>query len=98
MLEPQHIAAYIFEAFSLIYFLYLTKKHRKEMWEAIRGDDKKLQLPEIAAFFWFILFPILFFGDLFFGLDASDKVWYSMDVIFLFIIGGYAAVTKKLEQ
>jgi hypothetical protein len=95
MLGPAHIAAYIFEICSLGYFIFLTRKHRIEIWEAIKGEDGKLQLTEIAAFYWFMLFPILFFGDLFFNMKASAEIWYSMDFVFFTIIGGHAYINKQ---
>ncbi len=91
------ITGLCFFVFTFAYFIYITRKHSGEIWGAMLGDDGKLQLTELAALFWFILFPILFFADLFLGLKASEEIWYSMDGIFLIIIGGHS-VNKHFES
>lgn len=84
------IVGYLFFAFSVGYLVRITNKHRDDIWGAIIGEDKKLSLPELCALLWVILFPVLFFAEIFLGLKAGEHIWYSMDSIFLIIIGGNA--------
>ena len=90
MTELHHIIAYLFFGFSVGYLIYVTNRHREDIWSAIIGDDKKLSLPELSALLWVVLFPVLFFAEIFLDLKAGEHIWYSMDSIFLIIIGGNA--------
>lgn len=88
MTSLDHIIGYIFFVFCLGYIIYITIRHKKTLWEAISGEDKKLDLTELAALFWFVIFPILFFAEIFLGKTVGEHIWYSLDSIFLIIIGG----------
>ena len=85
-----HIVAYVFFLFSLGYLILIIRKHKDDIWNAYIGSDGKLSLPEFMGFLWTILFCILFFSELFLGKTAGSHIWYSMDSIFLIIIGGNA--------
>lgn len=93
----EKIIGYVFFLFCIGYLLYITHKHKNDLWGAIIGDDKKLDITELAALFWFMLFPMLFFGEVFLGLKAGEHIWYSLDSIFLIIIGGDVA-NKKIKN
>ena len=75
-------------------FSFLCWKHGRDIWKAVKGEDNRLQLTEVVAFFWLILFPIAFFTDLSPYIDVSDTVWTSLDVIFAVIIAGNVAEKK----
>lgn len=92
-----HIIAYAFFAFSLGYMVFITTKHKDDLWKAIIGDNNKLDITEMAALFWFVLFPILFFAEVFLGKVAGEHIWYSLDSIFLVIVGGNA-LNKKIDK
>jgi hypothetical protein len=99
----EKIVGYVFFAISIWYVVGVFKRHRKEIWGAIVGKNNKLELTELAALYWFLFFPILFFADLFLHMEASAKVWYSMDGIFVAIILGDTAVKiwgkeKKINE
>ena len=91
--------ALAFFLFCAIYFFYATEKKKKEIWSAIKGDDNKLQVTEIATLYWCRLFPILFFVNLsivILGLSVTPehvelitKAWYSMDAMFGFVMMGH---------
>ena len=95
MTSIDHIIAYAFFAFSLGYMIHITTKHKKDLWNAIIGDNKKLDITEMAALFWFLLFPVLFFAEVFLGKVAGEHIWYSMDSIFLIIVGGDVVNKRK---
>ena len=92
-----HIIAYVFFAFSLGYMIFITTKHREDLWSAIIGENKKLDITELAALFWFVLFPILFFAEVFLGRTAGEHIWYSLDSIFLIIVGGNT-LNRKMDK
>lgn len=95
----EKIFAYIFFLACVFYFLRATESKKKDIWAAILGADKTLQVPEIATIFWCWMFPILFFINIsivLLGLELDDKhvalmtkVWYSMDAMFGFVMFGH---------
>lgn len=93
----EKIIGYVFFLFCIGYILHITNKHKVSLWNAIIGDDKKLDITELAALFWFMLFPMLFFAEVFLGMVAGEHIWYSLDSIFLIIIGGDVA-NKKIKK
>lgn len=70
------------------YLLYFTIKHRAEFWNAIKGDNGKLDTLEALLLVWMILFVAMIISDFALGLRASEEAWYSMDAVFLFSVGG----------
>tara|TARA_R100001530_G_scaffold127686_1_gene96985 strand:- start:104 stop:421 length:318 start_codon:yes stop_codon:yes gene_type:complete len=88
MLSVDHIVSYVFGLFSAGYLFYLVRTHRSEIWGAFRGKNEKLDIHELAALYWFFMFAVLFFSELFLGKTAGPHIWYSLDTIFLIIIGG----------
>lgn len=90
------VAAIIFFIVSAINFFGHLKKI--DLDNVTKGDDGKHQLPEIAALYWFRLFPILFFGDFFLGFEASEKIWMSMDAIFLVIMGSHSLISLNKKK
>ena len=96
MINVEHIIAYVFFLFSVSYFIYLIRSNRIEIWSAFRGKNDKLDIPELAALYWFFMFAVLFFTELFLGKTAGQHIWYSLDTIFLIIVGGNSI--KKNEK
>lgn len=104
----EKILAIAFFLFCAIYFFHATEKKKKDIWQAIKGDDNKLQVPEIATLYWCRLFPILFFINVLIvilGLELDDnhviimtKVWYSMDAVFGFVMVGHGIGKFKKEK
>jgi len=87
-LDAPRIIGLMFAAGTISYLFVVTTKHHKEFWEGIKGDDGKLQFIEAALTVWLALFVPMVVADFAFGLVASDKVWWSMDSIFLVGVGG----------
>ena len=92
-MEVEKIIGLVFFVFCVGYMIYITQKHKDDLWSAIIGQDNKLDLTEFAALLWFLIFPMLFFAEVFLSLKAGEHIWYSLDSIFLIIIGG--DVTSK---
>ncbi len=88
MLSIDHIISYVFFLFCAGYLFYLIRTHRSEIWSAFRGKNEKLDIHELAALYWFFMFAVLFFAELFLGKTAGSHIWYSLDTIFLIIVGG----------
>lgn len=76
----------------ITYFQFFLRKIN--ILEVAKGEDKLLQLTEVAAVYWFRLFPILFFGDLLFGIpeDAAERLWTGVDTIFGIISLTYGGI------
>jgi|SRR5690606_9160914 len=86
------IIAYCFFCFIVLFFIYLVKINGKDFYEAIKGTDGKLQIPEIVTIVWLILFITIVLSEVFLEKTIQDNIWYSMDVIMLFILGGKATL------
>lgn len=81
--------------FSIVgYMFYLSRRHRWEIWEGIKGSDGKLEAPEMIILISMILYPIVVLADVFLGLHASDGVFWSLDSIILFALTGRVAINK----
>jgi hypothetical protein len=99
------IIACFFFIVAACYFFIATERKKKEIWKAIKGEDNKLQVTEIATLYWCRLFPVLFFLNLMIvilGLELSDnhvtlmtKSWYSMDTFFGFIMLGHGYANRN---
>lgn len=87
-LTLQKILGYIFFILIVVWKIGIIKRNKGELWDAIRGEDRKLQVQEIAILIWVIVFPILVLSELFLGLTVSSSVWYSMNGIFVALILG----------
>jgi hypothetical protein len=71
-------------------FAYLgfeAHKRKTDLWDAIKGPDKKLQLAEVVMALWIVLFPIMVLSNLFLGLEPSPQIVFSMDIILAVILG-----------
>ena len=101
----EKVFAYVFFLACVFYFLRATEQKKAEIWSAIKGDDNKLQVTEIATLFWCWLFPCLFFINIaivILGLKLDNshvaimtKVWYSMDAMFGFVMMGHGITNFK---
>jgi hypothetical protein len=87
-MEPSRIIGYVFFALLVIWIARLATRRKAEFWAAIKGEDNKLQAVEIGLLIWFIFFPVLLVCEVFLQLYASEKVWYSMDGIFVALVLG----------
>jgi hypothetical protein len=70
------------------FLLYLSFKHKSEFWEAIRGSDGKLEVPELIIAICMIIYPNVILADIFLGLHASDGIFWSLDGIIFFALTG----------
>lgn len=86
--DAPKMVGFFFAVGTLSYIFVVTTRHHKEFWEGIKGDDGKLQFIEAALTIWLTLFTGMAVADFAFGLVASDKLWWSMDTIFLIGVGG----------
>jgi hypothetical protein len=86
--SPSAVIGYLFFLFLVFYLTKIAFKTKGDLWEAIKGPDGKLQSVEIGMLIWFVFFPVLLLSDLFLGLDADAKIWYSMDGIFVTLVLG----------
>ena len=62
--NPARIASISFWGFSVWMFYKSAIARKNSIWEGLKGDDNKLQVHEIAAFFWVLLFPEVVFLQL----------------------------------
>lgn len=85
---PAKIIGILFAIGTLGYIFSLTISHREDFWSAFKGDNNKLDIVEAVVIVWLVLFVAMVVADFALQLHASEEVWYSMDAIFLFCIGG----------
>ena len=55
------ILALLFWIFIVITFYKSAINRKQNIWNALIGEDKKMQLPEVAAYYWVKLFPMVVF-------------------------------------
>lgn len=58
------LIAIAFWFFSVFQFHRSAIKRKSDLWSAIIGDNKRMDLKEVAAFYWVILFPEVIFLQL----------------------------------
>ena len=73
---------------SMIWVNFDFIRRYKEFWEAIKGEDRILQVTEVCIYIWVRILPIIILCDLFLDYEISDKAWYSLDAIFFALIAG----------
>lgn len=93
-LPIEKIIGFFYMVGILMYISYLSIKHKNEFWEAIRGTDGKLEVPELIIAICMIIYPNLVLADAFLGLHASDGVFWSLDAIILFALTGRVAINR----
>lgn len=76
------------------YMLYISKKYKKDLWDAVKGDNGRLEIPEMIIAISMILYPVIVLSDVFLGLHASEGVFWSLDAIILFGLTGRVALNK----
>ena len=81
-------------------WLYIKSynRHRKEIYEALKGSDGKWQSVELAAWYWFKFFPMLFLSTILMVIvdaEISEQsqnlmitVWTATNGIFAVTIAG----------
>lgn len=74
------------------YYGYIVYKKHTSLWQAIIGDDNKLQVPEIVTLIALVILPIMLLSDFILGLRASTEAWVSIDAI---LFGGLAGKGYK---
>jgi Na+/melibiose symporter-like transporter len=86
----------------LLYLGYEAHVKKVDLWDAIKGPDGKLQLPEVVMALWVVLFPVIVLSNLFLGTHPDPAVMFSMDIILAIILGvkkfkDAASVTDSLK-
>lgn len=76
------------------YMMFIAVNHKKEFWEAIRGKDKVLEVPEMIIMLVIIVYINIVLADTFLGLKPSDGVFWSLDAIILFALTGRIAMNR----
>jgi len=84
--QIEKILGYLYMFGLICYLMYLALSHKKDFWEAIRGSNEKLEMPELIIAFCLILYINIVIADVFLGLKASDGVFWSLDSIILFAL------------
>jgi hypothetical protein len=93
-ISVEKLIGFIMMSMVLIYMLYISRRHRKEIWEGIKGKDHVLEAPEIIILIVMLLYPIVVLADVFLGLHASEGVFWSIDAIIFFALTGKVAMNK----
>lgn len=74
-----------FYMFGLIgYLMYLAISHRNDFWDAIKGENGRLEMPEIIMAFVLIVYINIAIVDTFLGLVPSDGVFWSLNGIIMY--------------
>lgn len=76
------------------YLFYLSRRHKTDIWDGIKGENGKLEPPEMIILISLILYPVIVLSDLFLGLHASEGVFWSLDGIILFALTGRVVMNR----
>ena len=91
MTNPKVIGVVLF-VITISVFWIIAYRSRRNFWQAIIGENDKLDLPEIVVIIWVVVFPVIALADPLLGLEASEKVWWGMDLILLFALTGKVSI------
>lgn len=90
-LDAPKVVGFIFAIGTAGYIVFITRKKHQIFWQAVLGEDGKPQFIEMVQVIWLIIFTSMAIADFTFGLIASDKLWWSMNSIFLISTGAKTA-------
>lgn len=93
-LPVEKIIGFFYMIGIIAYISFLSIRHKNEFWNAIKGKDGKLEVPELIIAICMIIYPNLILADAFLGLHASDGVFWSIDAIILFALTGRVAINR----
>ena len=96
-MDLPHIIACCIWYCILLFIIYFVYRNKAGVLQALKGADNIWSTEELAVTLWFILIPPLIFLDVVFNMELSEKAWYSLDAIGLFILGlkGYLDTHEK---
>jgi cation transport ATPase len=77
-----------------VYMFYISKKYKKDLWDAVKGDNNKLEVPELIVVISMILYPVIVLSDVFLGLHASEGIFWSLDSIIFFALTGRVLLNR----
>ena len=92
LLTPDKLVGYGLMVITLAYYSFVVVRKHKSLWQAIIGEDKKLQVPEIVTLIALITLPVMLLADIFLNAKASTEAWVSIDTI---LFGGLAGTGYK---
>ena len=81
------IVAYLMFLATVFSFTFIAWVKRKDIWNGAKGENNKLETPELIVLAWLILFIVLILVNLFFGLELAAPYWVSMDLILAYALG-----------
>lgn len=77
------------------YLMSIAIRHRGDFWEAIKGGNGKLEMPEIIMAFALIVYINIAIADTFLGLVPSDGVFWSLNGIIMYTLTHRVFSPKK---
>lgn len=86
MVLPE-IVGMILMGITLGYLAIFAKRKEKDLWEAIKGDDGKLQMSEAVIAVWLVLWPVVVLGTTFLGIEPNPNIIWGMDLVLLVVLG-----------
>jgi len=86
MMLPQ-IVGMILMGLTLGYLSIFAHRKRTDLWEAIKGDDGKLQMSEAVIAVWLMLWPVVVLGSVFLNIDPSPSILWGMDLVLIIALG-----------
>jgi len=87
MSENLIIVRSLLTLFYVLIWFYLVKKKSKSLWGGIEGEDKVLQISELVVLVGIIAYIFMIPADAFWGIEASEKLWYGIDIIIAVALG-----------
>lgn len=92
----------------VILYLKSYNRHKKEIYQALKGDDGKWNAVELASWYWFKFFPMLFLITLLMVIvqieltDSTENlmitIWTATNGIFAVTIAGKAWGNGKKDN
>jgi len=83
---------------SVLYFavwIMIAKLKGKAIWDSFTGDDRILQISELVVIVGVVAHIFLIPADAFWNIEASEKVWYGVNIIILGALGTSTYLKSK---
>lgn len=84
--QLEKLIGYLYMCGLIGYLMYISIKHKTDFWEAIKGGNGKLEMPEIIMAFVLIVYINVAIADTFLGLVPSEGVFWSLNGIIMYTL------------
>jgi len=89
----QTYLTFVATVLTIIYFtvwLIIALKKGETIWQSFKGEDRILQTSEFVTLVGVVGYIFMIPADAFWAIEASEKLWYGIDII---VLGSISAST-----